>query len=211
MRRFARYLLFVLLTLSSALPARGQYASEWARYVPDPAATTPASFLADDLLRFVPAIAGLGLGEFGVEAEHPFVERLAVTATSGIAVIGSVYALKYLVHRERPYGQGMDSFPSGHTALAFWGAEIVREEYGWGWGIGAYTLATGVAILRVYHSQHWETDVLAGAAIGVLSARLGYLLLPWERRIFGWDATTTIAPSYNPRAGAVQLNISKYF
>ena len=171
-------------------------------------------FIEDEILRLVPPAAGLGLGLLGVEAEHPFKERLAATATSGIFVVGSVYALKYFVDRERPLGGRMDSFPSGHSAIAFWGAEIVREEYGWGWGIGAYAIAGGVAALRLYHDQHWPTDVLAGAAIGVLGARIGYWLLPWERRLFGWDQTssqTVIQPTYSPRAGALQLTISKTF
>ena len=48
-------------------------------------------------------------------------------------------------------------------------------------------------------------------AVGLL--RLGYLLLPWERHIFGWDIPDglTVLPTYEPRAGAVQLTVSKYF
>ena len=171
-------------------------------------------FIEDEILRLVPPAAGLGLGLLGVEATHPFKERLAATATSGIFVVGSVYALKHFVDRERPLGDRMDSFPSGHAAVAFWGAEIVREEYGWGWGLGAYAVAGTVAALRLYHEQHWATDVLAGAAIGVLGARIGYWLLPWERRLFGWDQTpsqTLIHPTYSPHAGALQLTFSKTF
>lgn len=171
-------------------------------------------FIEDEILRLVPPAAGLGLGLLGVEASHPFKERFVATATSGFFVVGSVYALKHFVDRERPLGERMDSFPSGHAAIAFWGAEIVREEYGWGWGIGAYAVAGGVAALRLYHNQHWPTDVLAGAAIGVLGARIGYWLLPWERRLFRWDqqsSQTVIHPTYSPRAGALQLTISKTF
>ena len=194
MRRFTRNMALVVLALCLALPARGQY-------------------VADEVLRLVPPAAGLTLGALGVPAEHPFRERAAVMATSGIVVAGSVYLLKQGVQRERPNGQGMDSFPSGHTAIAFWGAEIVREEYGWGWGAGAYAVAGGVAALRLYHQEHWATDVLAGAAIGVLGARIGYWLLPWERRLFGWDesARTAIVPTYAPRPGAVQLTFSRFF
>ena len=194
MKRIAVIAATVALLLGSAFPARAQY-------------------IADDVLRFVPPVAGLTLGAIGVPAEHPFRERAAGTATSGLAVIGSVYAFKALVHRERPDGSGMDSFPSGHSAIAFWGAEIVREEYGWGWGAGAYAIATGVGVLRVCHDRHWATDVLAGAAVGVLCARLGYLLLPWERHLFGWDIPDdlTIVPTYAPHLGAVQLTVSKYF
>ena len=194
MKRIAIVVSTLVLLLGAALPARGQY-------------------IVDDILRFVPPATGLTLGAMGVPAEHPFRERAAVMATSGAVVIGSVYAFKYLVPRERPDGSDMKSFPSGHSAIAFWGAEIVREEYGWAWGAGAYALATGVAALRIYHEKHWATDVLAGAAIGVLSARLGYLLLPWERHLFGWDIPDdlTVLPTYAPHTGTVQLTVSKYF
>lgn len=215
MRRFRYCLLFMVLALMPGVPALAQYScgNGWSQYVPDPSASSRPVFVADEVLRLVPPVAGLTLGALGVPAEHPFRERVAVMATSGAVVVGSVYALKYFVQRERPYAQGMDSFPSGHAAIAFWGAEIVREEYGWGWGAGAYAVATGVAVLRLCHQQHWETDVLAGAAIGVMGARLGYLLLPWECRVFGWDAAspTVVTPSYDPYLGALQLTLSKSF
>ena len=38
--------------------------------------------------------------------------------------------------------------------------------------------------MRLYNERHWTTDVLAGAGIGILSARVGYWLLPWTSRIF---------------------------
>lgn len=180
---------------------------------PAPCLRAQQVFVADEVLRLVPVTAGLGLGALGVPSQHDFKERLAVTVTSGAFVVGATYGLKYLVRRERPDGSGFDSFPSGHAAIAFWGAEIVRSEYGWGWGAGAYAVAGGVAALRLIHDKHWATDILAGAAIGFVGARLGYLLLPWERRLFGWDASSgnALLPSYNPRAGAVQVTFYKGF
>ena len=194
MKTFPRNLCVLLLTLLLAVPARGQY-------------------VLDDVLRWVTPAAGLTLGAIGVPAEHDIRDQILVMGTSGAVVLGSVYGLKHIVKRERPDGSDLKSFPSGHAAVAFWGAEVVREEYGWGWGAGAYALAAGVSVLRVYHQQHWETDVLAGAAIGILSARIGYWLLPWERRLFGWDEDdpSAVLPTYNPQAGAVQLTFSRYF
>lgn len=196
MKNTVLLVLSLSVALSAATPARAQQ-----------------FYVADELLRLVPPAAGIALGEFGVPARHEFRERFAVMATSGLITVASTYGLKHMVVRERPDGSGFDSFPSGHASIAFWGAEIVREEYGWGWGAGAYAIATGVSALRLYHEKHWATDVLAGAGIGILSARIGYLLLPWERRIFGWDGTSQamVAPSYNPRAGAVQVTFSKSF
>jgi len=78
------------------------------------------------------------------------------------------YGLKYVVDEERPNGEG-GSFPSGHTAITFAGAEFIRKQYGWGWGAPAYAAASFVGWSRVETNDHWLHDVLAGAAIGVMS------------------------------------------
>lgn len=78
------------------------------------------------------------------------------------------YGLKYSVDAQRPNGGGQ-SFPSGHTAMAFMGAEFIRKEYGWWWGVPAYLAAGYVGWTRVASGNHWTQDVLGGAAIGLLS------------------------------------------
>lgn len=149
----------------------------------------------------------------GIEAQHPLREQVSVAVTSYGVLRLSVYPTKHWVHERRPDDTDYKSFPSGHTATAFMGAEIVREEYGNIWGAGAYALATGVGVLRVCQKRHYTHDVLAGAAIGFLSARVGYWLLPLERRLFGWDnkkASTTVAvvPAYNSEVHAPTLCIA---
>jgi len=137
----------------------------------------------DDYSQYVPLAAGLGLGLVGVESKHCFTDRLLVSATSAVAVGVMVRGLKMVVDEERPDGSNFDSFPSGHTATAFVGAEIVRTEYGLGYGIAAYTIAAGTGFLRVYNGRHHVVDVLAGAGIGVLGARIGYWLLEPEKKL----------------------------
>jgi membrane-associated phospholipid phosphatase len=78
------------------------------------------------------------------------------------------YGLKYTVEEQRPNGEE-GSFPSGHTAISFAGAEFIRKEYGWRWGAPAYAAATFVGWSRVATDDHWWHDVVAGGAIGVLS------------------------------------------
>ncbi len=82
--------------------------------------------------------------------------------------LAATYTLKYSVDAERPNGDG-HSFPSGHSAVSFAGAEFIRKEYGWGWGASAYLLAGFVGYSRVKAEDHYTVDVLSGAAIGVLS------------------------------------------
>lgn len=80
----------------------------------------------------------------------------------------ATYTLKYSVDAQRPNGGGQ-SFPSGHTSVAFAGAEFIRKEYGWWWGVPSYLAASYVGWSRVETKNHWTRDVLAGAAIGIFS------------------------------------------
>ena len=140
----------------------------------------------DDYLQYVPAAAHLGLG-FAVPSEHDFLERFCIAATAHAAMGIMTNGLKYTIREQRPDSESLNSFPSGHTSMAFTGAELVRREYGGWWGVGAYALATTTALMRVYNGRHWTSDLLGGAAIGILSADIGYWLMPLERRLFRLD------------------------
>lgn len=168
-------------------------------------------FRADDYLQYLPVAAGLGLGTAGANARHSFKERAVVTATSYLAMGIMVNCVKWTVGERRPDSGSMNSFPSGHTATAFMGAELVRSEYGLGYGLAAYAVAGGVAFLRLYNNRHWLGDVLAGAGIGILSARIGYWLLPIGRRLFRLDGrriTVASAPTFDPRTRAAGVALS---
>jgi len=61
-----------------------------------------------------------------------------------------------------------------------------------------------VGLMRMCNDRHWYNDVLAGAGIGILSARLGYWLLPLERRLFGLENSSTtcvLLPSISSAGG----------
>ena len=155
----------------------------------------------DDGLQYIPAAAFIGLDYLGVKAQHPLRERIAIAATSYVALGALVRATKWVFNEERPDSYARNSFPSGHTGTSFTGAELIRIEYGPAAGGCAYALATGIAFLRLYNDRHWLNDVIGGAGFGILSARIGYWLLPVERRLFKWDQTqaaTTVLPIYNP-------------
>lgn len=157
----------------------------------------------DDYLQYVPLASVYGLSLLGAEAKHGYVDRTLELATSYVAMGIMVNAVKYTVRAERPDGSAFNSFPSGHTATTFMGAELVRIEYGddspW-YSVGAYTVAIAVGALRVYNDHHWFTDVFAGAGLGILSARIGYWLLPYTRKamhkVTGWDTFVYPSVSY---------------
>ncbi len=87
----------------------------------------------------------------------------------------------------RPDGSTKNSFPSGHTATVFMGAELLRREYQdvspW-IGVAGYSVAAFTGFMRMYNNRHWLTDVLAGAGVGILSAEAAYWLYPSLRKVF---------------------------
>lgn len=166
-------------------------------------------FHADDYIQYLPAAIYLSLGFTGLKARNTFKERLAVGLTAYISMAAMINITKYSVRERRPDSSARNSFPSGHTATAFTGAELIRIEYGDWWGAGAYVLTTGIAFLRLYNERHWLNDVIAGAGIGILSARIGYWMLPLYRKWFHWDSSPA-APvlAVTPALSPVESNIS---
>lgn len=92
--------------------------------------------------------------------------------------------LKKIVGRQRPYNEYPgeisyyhfekdSSFPSGHTSNAFATATTLSLTFKkWYVTVPAYLWATASGYSRLYLGQHYPTDVLAGAAVGVGSAFL---------------------------------------
>lgn len=134
----------------------------------------------DDYVQYLPVAGSLMLGCAGVKARHPFRERAFIVATSYATLAVLTNVPKICVDEKRPQFAAHNSFPSGHTATAFMGAELVRIEYGGWYGVGAYTIAAGVGFMRMYNGRHWFHDVVAGAGIGILSARVG----EWSCRLW---------------------------
>ncbi|HEX4153779.1 MAG TPA: phosphatase PAP2 family protein [Steroidobacteraceae bacterium] len=121
--------------------------------------------------------------------------------------------LSYAAGRQRPDGStspnrwraGGDSFPSVHATAAFAigtvFAESGNDEYRWirriiGYGVAGYT-----AYERVKENVHWTSDTVAGAAIGIATARfvLDRREHPASRTSFdieptknGWQAAYTV-------------------
>lgn len=70
-----------------------------------------------------------------------------------------------------------DSFPSGHTVTAFVVAGALSTQLRWPGRLLVLAAALLVGLSRVAAGVHWPVDVLAGAAIGLASVRLGGLLM----------------------------------
>ena len=168
----------------------------------------------DDYTQFFgPALTvGLKLGGYEGRSDCPRLLASAAMSYGLMAIL--VNGIKYTAKEMRPDGSTANSWPSGHTATSFTGAELIRIEYGPEAGGCAYAVAAGIAFMRLYNDRHWLNDVVGGAGFGILSARVGYWLLPIERRLFKWDkssATTAVVPVFNPADNSFGMAMTVVF
>lgn len=145
-------------------------------------------FSIDDFSQYMPIASVYGLNLCGVKGEHSLRDYTVLLATSYLLMGATVGVLKMSINEQRPDGSSNNSFPSGHTATAFMGAELLRHEYRHvsPWiGVAGYAVAAGTGFFRMYNNRHWFTDIIAGAGIGILSAKASYWLFPFiYKKIF---------------------------
>jgi hypothetical protein len=123
---------------------------------------------------------GNGLVQGGAALGTFIVGRM--THRPGVAVLGAdlvraqiintglTQALKVAVDRPRPDGARY-SFPSGHSSSTFATATVLARHFGWKVGVPAYAMATYVASSRLTENQHFLSDVIFGAGLGIVSGR----------------------------------------
>jgi len=141
---------------------------------------------------------GVGVASAGVLASglishndkvtHAGLRSLFSAGVAGVAAQG----IKFVLGRERPNettsawdfdpGHFDTAFPSGHASVAFAMAASLSDDIHRTLAtVGLYGVATGVAVARVYQLEHWVSDVVGGAAVGITSAKL----VSGRWRIFG--------------------------
>jgi hypothetical protein len=170
----------------------------------------------DEYLQYAPAVAGFAPELAGVYGKHHILDKSILLLTAIIAETAIVNGMKYTFRTMRPDGSAHNSFPSGHTATAFMGAELLRREYGHlsvGYTIGGYAAATLTAYLRMQNQRHWLTDVVAGAGIGIFSTQIAYWIYPYLRdAVFAFKKPAGYAamliPQYTQQTKGIGLWVS---
>ena len=172
------------------------------------------TFPLDEGTQSLAFISVYGLNLFGVKGKNNFKDRSIVLATAYLLMGSSVTVLKNTTKRQRPNQTGFTSFPSGHTATAFMGAEFLYQEYKdvspW-YGVSGYFIAAGTVYLRMYNNKHWFSDVVAAAGIGILSTKIAYWVQPFFKKLFSKEETTTqtaVIPYYNKNEIGLSMSMS---
>ncbi|UEG55178.1 phosphatase PAP2 family protein [Mucilaginibacter daejeonensis] len=181
----------------------------------------------EDYFQYAPPVLVYGLNLAGVHGKNTFIDRTLIYVMAQGMMSFSLYALKHSTRRLRPDGSDRLSFPSGHTANAFAGAEFMAQELGGVspyYSVVGYAFATTTGVFRIYHEDHWLSDVIAGAGFGILATKGAYLLYPYLRNAIFKNKTsatktdekhkenmssTLLLPSY--QNGALGLTFSASF
>ena len=161
----------LLLLIQTSIGCLAQASSQYKRYHGDG---------IDNVLEYTPMAASFILKAAGVKCRSSWEQRLYKSGASFVLCSGTTWLLKKSIHKMRPDGTDNESFPSGHTAVAFCGATVLHKEFGktspW-ISVAGYTVATITAVDRVRRNRHHWEDVAAGAAIGFLSAQASYWIV----------------------------------
>ncbi|MDR2126868.1 MAG: phosphatase PAP2 family protein [Prevotellaceae bacterium] len=170
----------------------------------------------DDYLQFSPAAAAFAMKIAGVKSKHNLFEMGIIYGLSNALQSAIISTAKGAALRTRPDNSNSFSFPSGHTAVAFVAAEFLHQEYKdqsvW-ISIGGYTMASLIGVSRMLNEEHWFSDVVAGAGIGILSTKIIYWTFPTMQKLFGRKKSNhsqaLIFPTYNNKT--LGLNFSYRF
>lgn len=169
----------------------------------------PPKFPYDDYMQYAPTVGTFALKACGVRSRSRWADMSLTFALGASFTAITVNGLKYTVRERRPDSSSLNSFPSGHTTVAFMGAQMLWEEYRGTslWiPIAGYTIAAATGALRVYNNRHWIGDVAFGAGLGIACTKLAYYTYPRLRALLSRRSTATA-----PAATALQWTATPYY
>lgn len=156
----------------------------------------------------IPLLVAIGIA-FLTRRTRGLVGVLILAATIAVADQTSAKVLKPIFKRARPSVVLADSkplfgvrhsysFPSVHATNFFAAAPILAAVFPPA-SVAAFAGAAAVCFSRVYVGDHWPSDVIAGAALGLFLGWLGRrALFRVERSLSAWRAKGARAPSAGP-------------
>jgi membrane-associated phospholipid phosphatase len=135
----------------------------------------------------------------GRAAASPRVTAIGGDLMEAQLLAGAVtFGIKHAFDRRRPDREPR-SFPSGHAAGTFAAASVLQRHFGWKGAVPAYTAAVLISGARLQANSHFSTDVIAGAALGILAGRAATFDMAGAR--------VSASPAIVPGGGAVSFSI----
>jgi membrane-associated phospholipid phosphatase len=123
---------------------------------------------------------------YGRVTSSPRVQHLGMDELEALALAeGIVQGAKYIIRRDRPLNadgspQSGYAMPSGHATVTFAAATVLQQHLGYKAGIPTYLVASYVAASRLHDNRHYLSDVVMGAATGIIIGRS----VTWHGRNF---------------------------
>jgi membrane-associated phospholipid phosphatase len=150
--------------------------------------TTDALWTPGHIIGSTPVILGSSFTAYliGRTKKMPRLQHLGMDEIEATILAEAVVeGLKIAVRRDRPVqtdGQqsGTYSFPSGHATLTFAAATVLQQHLGYKAAIPTYAVASYVAMSRLHDNRHYASDVIFGAALGIVIGRS----VTWHGRNF---------------------------
>ncbi|MGB6151710.1 MAG: phosphatase PAP2 family protein [Pricia sp.] len=170
-------------------------------------------FGIDEYTRFAPPALMYIADIAGVEAKNHWFDQTKNMALSIIITDIITNTMKRHIYKVRPDGSNAKAFPSGHSSLTFTSAGVLHEEFRETSPILAYSgygFAAVTGSFRMLNNRHYLSEVLAGAGIGILVAKLVChfdYLFKWNPFLKSKDIS--LIPRYEN--GTVGLYFSKTF
>jgi membrane-associated phospholipid phosphatase len=141
----------------------------------------------------------IGKARSSKRAQHLGMDLIEATLLSQ----GITQGIKVAVRRDRPLrddgtrASGF-AFPSGHASGTFAAATVLQQHLGWKWAVPTYSIASYVAMSRLHENVHNASDVVFGAAVGVMVGRT----VTWHGRNF------YASPMLLPKGSGVIVNVN---
>ncbi len=160
-----------------------------------------------------------GLYGVGLFSGNSKIRRLGLHTWEAFVFSGLITnVLKVIIGRRRPYAGDFQLFlkpfqftnnafkalPSGHTTVAF-AVSTVMAHYldNIYWKSFWYGLAGMTAVSRIYHNQHWVSDVFLGAAVGYF---VGKFVVGFNKRKSTKISNVKIAPIISFNKIGIQIS-----
>jgi len=139
---------------------------------------------------------------WGRAMDQPRAQHLGMDLIeSSILAEGLTQGMKLIARRDRPIqiNGGTQSktysFPSGHATITFAAATVLQQHLGYKAAIPTYLVAAYVAMSRLHDNRHYASDVIFGAANGIVVGRS----VTWHGRNF------FASPMLVPGGAGIQL------